>query len=274
MKKWVLSLAVALVGYFLLRGLIAIFIFGTLFRVDSFHIFYGHPDENKLEELSQQDAAIIEPTAFTNEQMSFLQKKDVLLFGYVSLVQLENWNEELKKDVVASDYWLQDGERFYVKDWNTYIMDISEKHYRDVLMRKISTEIVENQMDGIFFDTVDDIDYYFRNDPAAQKAMRAGYKQLLDDIKRAYPDLMIIQNRGFDTYKAVSRKKVDAVLWEGYEKQEFNNSKWAQEWRNFWKKEQRFGRAQVFTVVSDDESLLQSRIDRFPAFMRNEDNYQ
>jgi endo-alpha-1,4-polygalactosaminidase (GH114 family) len=273
-KRWVIGLAAAVIGYFLLKGLIAVFLYGTLFRVDSFHIFYGHPDQDKLEELSQQDVAIIEPTAFTKEQVSFLQEEDVLLFGYVSLIQLENWNEELKKDILPSDYWLQEGKRLHVSYWDTYVMNISEEHYRDVLMRKISTEIQEKRMDGIFFDTVDDLDYYFRDDPAAEKAMRAGYKELLDEIEAAYPNLLIIQNRGFDTYKAVSRKKVDGILWEGYDIQELKKSDWAQNWRSYWRKEQRFGHVQVFTVVTDTESLRQSRIDRFPAFMRKGDTYQ
>ncbi|TWT00164.1 endo alpha-1,4 polygalactosaminidase [Planomicrobium sp. CPCC 101079] len=274
MKKWIIGLAAAIVGYFLLRGLIAVFLSASLFQVESFHIFYGHPDQDKLQELSYQDAAIIEPTAFTKKQISFLQEKDVLLFGYVSLVQLENWNKELKKDVLPSDYRLVEGERLHVADWDTYVMDISKQHYRDVLMNKITTEIAEKQMDGVFFDTVDDLDYYFLDDPAAEKAMRAGYKQLLEEVKTAYPDLLIIQNRGFDSYKAVSRGKVDGILWEDFDKKELKKSKWAQKWRNYWKKEQSAGHVRVFTVVSDDESLQQSNRDGFPAFMRTEDSYQ
>lgn len=274
MKKWLAGLAITAAAYFLLKGLITMFFYEPLFRIDSFHIFYGRPDQEKLEELAQQDAAIIEPTAFTKEDLSYLQKKDVKLFGYVSLMQLENWNEELKQHVVPSDYWLQGDERLYVPDWDTYVMNISEPHYRDVLMHKISTEIAEKQMDGIFFDTVDDLDYYFRDEPATEKAMRVGYKQLLDKVKSTYPDLLIIQNRGFESYKAVSRKKVDGILWEGFDKQDIDNSDWAQNWREYLKKEQRFGRVCVFTVVSDDASLQQSRRDRFPAFMRRGNTYQ
>lgn len=274
MNKWIIGLAAGIVSYFLLKGLMAVFFYGTLFRVDSFHIFYGHPDQEKLEVLTKQDAAIIEPTAFSKEQVSYLQKENVLLFGYVSLIQLENWNEELKQNIIPSDYWIKEGERLYILDWDTYVMNISEQHYRDVLMHKIRTEIVEKQMDGIFFDTVDDLDYYFRDNPAAENAMRAGYEQLLKDIKSLYPDLLIIQNRGFESYKAVSRKKVDGILWEGFDKQDIENSDWAKNWKNYWKKEQRYGRIRVFTVVSDDESLQQSRRDRFPAFMRTGNTYQ
>ena len=268
MKKWIMGSATLVVGYFLLKGLMAVFLSEPLFQVDSFHIFYGHPDQEKLEELSQQEAAIIEPTAFTKEQISFLQKEDVLLFGYVSLIQLENWNTELKKDVIPSDYWIQEGERLHLAEWDTYVMDISEKHYRDVLMQKIRTEIDGKQLDGIFFDTVDDLDYYFQDDPVAKKMMRAGYKKMLDEINTIYPELLIIQNRGFETYKAVSREKVDGILWEGFDKEELKKSDWAQYWRNYWKKEQRNKQVRVFTVVSDVESLEQSRHDHFPAFMR------
>lgn len=273
MKKWVIGLAAAVAIYFLLKGLIAVFLGEALFQVDSFDIYYGHPDQDKLEELSQHDAVIIEPTAFTKEQISFLQKEDVLVFGYVSLVQLENWNKDLKKDVISSDYWLKEGERLPVAEWDTYIMNISKKHYRDVLMHKIETEVSEKSLDGIFFDTVDDIDFYFQDDAVAQKAMRSGYAGLLEDIETAYPTMLIIQNRGFSSYKSVSRKKVDGILWEGYDKEELKESNWAQYWRNYLKKEQRARHVQVFTVVTDEESFQQSKRDHFPAFMRTENTY-
>lgn len=273
MKKWVIGLAAAVAVYFLLKGLIAVFLGEALFQVDSFNIYYGYPDQNKLEELSQHDAVILEPTAFTKEQISFLQKEDVLVFGYVSLVQLENWNKDLKKNVIPSDYWLQEGERLPVAEWDTYIMNISKEHYREVLMHKIETEVSEKNLDGIFFDTVDDIDFYFQDDATAQQAMRTGYAELLKDIEIAYPNMLIIQNRGFESYKTVSRKKVDGILWEGYDKEELKKSNWAQYWRNYLKKEQRARHVQVFTVVTDEESLQQSNRDHFPAFMRTEDTY-
>lgn len=274
MKKWIIGLAGFAIGCFLLKGLMALLFYGNLYGVDAFQIFYGKPDQQKLEELAQDDAAIIEATAFSKEQVSFLQKEDVLVFGYVSLMQLENWNGALKKNIVPSDYWMQDGEPLYVADWDTYVMDIREQHYREVLLSKIHSEIAEKQLDGVFFDTVDDLDYYFHEDVTTQKEMRAGYELLLDTVRSAYPDLLIIQNRGFDSYKTVSRKKIDGILWEGYDKQDLEKSAWAQNWQRYLKKEQRFGRVRVFTVVTDEASFLQSQQDHFPAFLRTGNTYQ
>ncbi|KIL42837.1 hypothetical protein KP77_34670 [Jeotgalibacillus alimentarius] len=274
MKKWIIAFAVIVFGYVLLRGLMAVFFYGPLYRVDAFQIFYGNPDAEKLEELTRQDAAIIEPVAFTEDQVAHLKSKGVLTFGYVSLMQLENWNEELKQDLLPDDYWLQDGRQLYIEEWDTYIMNISNPHYRELLMRKISDEVAGKQMDGIFFDTVDDLDYYFREDQSAESELRAGYAQLLTDIESAYPNLLIIQNRGFESYKAVSRKRIDGMLWEGFDKQDIDESEWARNWRDYFKKEQYLGRVRIFTVVTDEASLKQSRRDRFPAFMRIGDTYQ
>ena len=44
-------------------------------------------------------------------------------------------------------------------------MDLREKHYREVLLWKVEKMMTERGLDGIFFDTVDDLDYYFRDDP-------------------------------------------------------------------------------------------------------------
>lgn len=254
--------------------MIYLFFYGDLFKVHSFHIFYGHPNEAIVAKLATKDAAIVEPTAFTKEQTSNLQEEGVRLFGYVSLMQLENWNEKLKKKVIPSDYAKQNGNTIYIKEWDTYVMNISEKHYRDILLWKIKSEIATKELDGIFFDTVDDLDYYFRDDPVLQNKMRKGYSLLLDEIKQKYPELLIIQNRGFDSYKTVSRKKVDGLLWEGFSEKDIKSSEWAKNWLTYLKKEQRWGHVRVMTVVTDEASKKQSKKEKFPAFMRTGDTYQ
>lgn len=272
-KVWV-SVAAIAVLYILWKGPMMLFFYGPLFRVESFVIFYGHPDDEKIKELEKQDAVILEPTAFTKGETVRLQEKGVKVFGYVSLMQLENWNEELKKDVLPSDYARQNGEKLYVSEWDTYVMNISDSHYREVLMKKIRTEVAGKDLDGVFFDTVDDLDHYFREDAELERAMRDGYRTLLDELASTYPDLLIIQNRGFDSYKTVSRKKVDGILWEGFDHRDVQTSEWAQNWRDYLKKEQRFGRVRVLTVVTDQASFDQSKRDRFPAFMRTGGTYQ
>ncbi|TXC81592.1 endo alpha-1,4 polygalactosaminidase [Metabacillus litoralis] len=250
------------------------FWYGPLYDVKSFSIFYGNPTEQKVQELKKFDAVILEPTAFSKENITILQESDVKVFGYVSLMQLENWNEELKKHIADSDYAELNGERIYIEEWDTYVMDLRESHYRDALRWKIEKYVTANGLDGVFFDTVDDLDYYFHEDQETQQNMRSGYVSLLEELKSAYPELLILQNRGFDTLKAASKPYIDGVLWEGFEASDLQESEWAKTWLKYFKKEQLIGKVRVLTVVTDEESLKLSEKHRFPAFMRTGGTYQ
>lgn len=274
MKKISFFLAIFILLIVLSKGAIDLFWNRPIHHIKSFSIFYGEPTQQKLEELRKKDAVILEPIAFSEQDISFLKKSDVKLFGYVSLMQLENWNEELKKQISDSDYASIDGERIYIKDWQTYVMDVRESHYRQALLWKIKTYIVDQGLDGIFFDTVDDLDYYFHQHQQIQVEMRAGYVTLLKEIDTQYPGLMIIQNRGFETLESVSHPFVDALLWEGFKAKDIKESQWAKNWLHYLKKEQWKRRIQVFTVVSDDESYNLSKKYRFPAYRRVGDTYQ
>lgn len=248
--------------------------YGPLYKVDSFHIFYAKPDQKKLKELAEQDAVIMEPTAFKLEDVRYLKKQDVQLFGYVSLMQLENWNEELKERIKEEDYARIDRERIYIQEWDTYVMDLREENYQEALLWKINKYAAEMELTGVFFDTVDDLDYYFRDDPEVQEQMRDGYGEILAKLEERHPDLLVIQNRGFDTYRALSRKKIDGLLWEGFKASEIKSSDWTKQWLAYFQKEQRWGKVRLMTVVTDEESRITSENKGFPAFVRTGDTYQ
>ncbi|OLN23561.1 hypothetical protein BTO30_03815 [Domibacillus antri] len=274
MRKRLVWIILIVLVFFLGKGLLNMFWFGPLHDVKSFHIFYGTPDEEKLTELSGQDAAVIESLAFSEQDVAYLKENGVKLFGYVSLMQLENWNEELKERIAESDYAESGGNRIYIKEWDTYVMDLREPNYRDALLWKVEKYVTQRGLDGVFFDTVDDLDYYFRDEPAVEQAMRNGYAALLDELKKRHPDLIVIQNRGFETYETLSRSYVDGVLWEGFDAQDIKESEWAQKWLKYFKKEQRLGRVRVLTVVTDEKSRQLSEKNKFPAYVRKGDTYQ
>jgi hypothetical protein len=274
MKKWFLWLILLISVFFIVKGLLTMFWYSPLFQVKTFHILYGSPSDSHLKEIGKKDAAIIESTAFSNEEIDVIKEQGTLLFGYVSLMQLENWNDPLTAQINESDFALVDGQKIYVKEWDTYVMDLREKHYREVLLWKVEKMITERRLHGVFFDTVDDLDYYFRDDPEVLNDMRAGYLDLLKQLQELHPDLLVIQNRGFETYDATSRKYVDGVLWEGFDAQDMTQSKWVKNWLTYFKKEQWWGRVRILTVVSDEESRKLSETEKFPAFIRKGNTYQ
>jgi endo-alpha-1,4-polygalactosaminidase (GH114 family) len=273
-KSRTFMLVIIILVLFNVKGTTNMLWYGPIYDIKTFTIFYSKPDRQNLEKLAKNNAVIIEPTAFTTEQVELLKKSDVKCFGYVSLMQLENWNEELKTHISLSDYATLNREKIYLKDWDTYVMDLRESHYREALLWKVKNYIADQGLDGVFFDTVDDLDYYFRDNGEVQNKLRDGYVSLLKEIKEEYPDMLIIQNRGFGTVKASSRNYIDGMLWEGFDSKDIKESEWAKNWLSYFKKEQRLGRVQVWTVVTDEESLKISKRHHFPSFMRIGNTYQ
>jgi endo-alpha-1,4-polygalactosaminidase (GH114 family) len=260
--------------FFVVKGTINMLWYGPMYDIKSFTIFYGIPDKQKLTNLLEKDAVIIEPSAFTKEDVESLKKSDVKVFGYVSLMQLENWNLELKKHILPSDYARLNDERIYIREWDTYVMDPREKHYREVLLWKINKYIIDRGFDGVFFDTVDDLDYHFIEQKDVQNSMRLSYVSLLEEVKTVKPDLLVLQNRGFDTLKSTSHPYIDGILWEGFDAKDIKGSEWAQTWLKYLRKQQWLGRTRVFSVVSDEESFQLSNKYGFPPFFRQGNTYQ
>ena len=274
MRKKMVWFLIIVVFFIVGKGLISLFWSSTLNHINSFQIFYGSPTIEKINSLSKSDLVIIEPMAFSNQELALVQESKTTIIGYVSLMELENWNTELKKQVIDSDYVIQKGKQIYIEEWDTYIMDIREPHYRDILLWKINHKIVERKMDGVFFDTVDDLEYYFRDDPKIVKEMQIAFVTLLHDLERLHPELLIIQNRGFKTYQEETHRLVDGVLWEDFEANNQKEEQWTNKWTAFFKREQFWGRVKVFTVVSDKPSKQLSLNNKFTPFVRLNNTYQ
>lgn len=248
--------------------------YGPFQHIQSFMVFYGWSSPEIMKKLKKHDLVVIAPHAFKKEEIRSLQESGTIVLGYVSLIQLENWNEQLKKDVKESDYYKRNGEKLQVKSYNTYIMDLRESHYRNILLNKIENEIVNKELNGVFFDTVDDIDYYFEDQQDVQNAYRVAYINLLADIRKKYPKLSTLQNRGFDTFKMSTRNKVDGFLWESFDMEKIQKSKWSKKWLSYLKEQHDEETVRVFTITPNQESAEYSKKYGFTSYVRNNDTYQ
>lgn len=242
-------------------------------EVKNFSIYYGWPSKEKLRELRSYDLAIIAPHAFSKEQINYLQAAGTIVMGYISVMQLESWKGLFVSNMQESDYYLQDGKKIYVKQWDTYIMDIRKDHYRQLLVDQVNTDIVAKGLDGVFLDTVDDIDYYLHKRDEEQGAFRTAYKTLLIEIKKQDSSLLLMQNRGFDTLKAGFEQFVGALLWERFNYSKLKASSWEQKWIQYLAEKDRTKELAVFSTVSDKESTQYSKKFKFTSFTKMGGSY-
>lgn len=274
MKKWLILLIPLLLLFPLKRlPVFASPSFEEVNAIQSFKIYYGWSSPEVVEELKNYDLIVIAAHAFSNEDIENLQQAGTKVIGYLSVMQLENWNDEWKKNIVESDYYDHDGERLYIEEWDTYVMDIRQDHYRELLWQKVEDDIKSKQLDGIFFDTVDDLDAYFNEDPETLKQMRESFGKFIKVLRFEYPSWYFIQNRGFDTYKQVSHKWMDIVLWESFRKERLKENDWGQKWLRYFQKQQRKQEIRVWSVVTDKESEQWSKRQLFLPFYTENGRY-
>ncbi|WP_457549739.1 endo alpha-1,4 polygalactosaminidase [Archaeoglobus sp.] len=86
-----------------------------------------------------------------------------------------------------------------------YYINLSCKTWKNVLLDTVIPKIVEKGFNGLFLDNVDVVDKYpkFKDDMT----------DLIKDIRARYPNLILIQNRGFSIINKTA-KYVNGVVFE------------------------------------------------------------
>lgn len=223
---------------------------GPFQNVKDYSLYYGAPTEQAIIHLKTKDLIIIEPQLFSKVQIQDIQSKGTMVIGYISVMETPAWNKLRVKELLSSDYLLKHGERIYFKQWDSYLMDLRQSHYRQLLLSEIKTSISDKGLDGMFLDTVGDIDDWIQ-DAATQTLTREAYRSFLQDVSDQYPELSMIQNRGFDTLD-YALPYIDGLLWEDW-RANWKEDMWMKTRVDRLRKEQKKGLT-VFSIYLNKES--------------------
>lgn len=239
---------------------ISTYIFIKIFReiknpligVNSYRIYYRRIDENILKDMKNMDLVIVEASFFQNSNVDYLKEDNTKVIGYLSLMEVGYWDSSLIGKLSDSEYLTIEGKKVLSKSGKNLIGDISEENYQNALLEILEERIMSKGMDGVFLDTIDWIDYY-KDDSETYKKLKDGYINFASKIKEKYPSIIIIQNRGFESYKDYSCNFLDGILWENFSSPYTNNEK-----RKINKLEQfikisKKKKTKVFTISFDEE---------------------
>ena len=182
-------------------GLLAVVVLSLLavrtFRQSSrrsFIVYYG--DEwNPL--LTEFDVAVVSPLF---EYVDRLNEAGVLTVGYLSLCTVggwEPWSGSVKDEWVVG-FW---------EEWGERVVNVCEPGWRRVLLEEAVPFLLDRGFRGVMLDNADMVDRY--------PWMRSSMVELVESIREKYPDLYIIQNRGFSILNETCRY-VDALLFEDF----------------------------------------------------------
>ncbi|SHH81047.1 putative glycoside hydrolase [Clostridium grantii] len=191
-------------------------------EISSYRIYYRKIDENILEDMTRFDLLIVEGSFFEKKDVDYLKTNETKIVGYLSLMEVGFWDDILINKMKDSNYLTIKGEKVLSKSGKNYIGDISNENYQNALLEVLEERIMCKNMDGVFLDTIDWIDYY-ESDLETYKKLKKGYTDFVYKVKEKYPSIVIIQNRGLRTYKDYSSDFIDGILWENFSSPYINN---------------------------------------------------
>ncbi|AFS79510.1 hypothetical protein Curi_c25150 [Gottschalkia acidurici 9a] len=217
----------------------------SLEKVKKYRIYYRGIDDEIITDMEKYDLLIVEALNFEKEDVrNIKKKKNTILIGYLSTIEIGHWDEEILEKMNEEDYMTFEGKTLYNKSFKNPLADISQEHYQEILLNTLEERILSKGMDGVFLDTVDWIDYYSTNEEIYKK-LNKGYEEVLKKIRKKYPDIYIIQNRGFKSVIDFSSDYIDGLLWENLNVNEFD-----EDYQETFKKLQEINSKNKFVIFS------------------------
>lgn len=182
--------------------------------IKSFVIYYGKLKDDIIYKLSKYETVILEPRNAKRNQIIKLKELGCKVLGYTSVIE-QNENSIDFKSLKNDWFYKVNGRKLRNDRWQSWYMDIRNRGYQNFLMEQIFFHIVNKELDGVFLDTVGDIDDLNWKEKD-KREMREAYRDFLKRIKTNYKDLKIVQNWGFQTAKEYSYEYLDGIMWEGF----------------------------------------------------------
>jgi len=130
------------------------------------------------------------------------------LIGYLSVGEVENTRTHFNA-VKAEGILLQEN-----ANWKgSFFVDVRDPRWTKRIVEKLIPEILRRGFDGVFLDTVDNAPHLEQLEAKRYRGMTAGMVSLIKTIRRHFPGIKVIMNRGFEILPQVEQH-VDMVLGE------------------------------------------------------------
>lgn len=176
---------------------------------NNFVLYYGNGREK---ELSHFDIAIIEPLGQTPDTIAHIKSSGSLVFAYISIMEMHRSSSEFIK-LVSDDFLKIDGMPLINGTYQTHIIDLSSPNYRDILYHCADYYMTELGCDGLFLDTVGDIELEVI--PEDIKHLMVYYLiEIINHIKQQHHEKLILQNNGILTVSRYTSPIIDGICWE------------------------------------------------------------
>lgn len=178
-------------------------------NINNFAVYYGNGKEDSL---SKFDMIVVEPGHYNENKLKEIRKNGSLAIAYISVMEVHKLipgYEYLKED----DFLYVNGERVVNKEYGTDLVNLRSKRWVSLLTHHIGNLIFNNGYDGIFLDTIGDVE--FRCIPAQdQDILISAAVNFVKEIRELFASQIIVQNNGLEKLHTLTSKYIDGVCWE------------------------------------------------------------
>ncbi len=160
-------------------------------EVSSFTVYYGSGREN---ELARYDLAVIEASGHEKTALERLRRSGTLLLSYLSFIEVSP-ESVVRSELSEKDFLDNGGQPLINAAYGNLLADFSSEKWQSLLMDRIMDLHLNLGFDGIFIDTLADIEYFSL--PESKKdALLYSAADFLRRLRGHFPELILVQNNG------------------------------------------------------------------------------
>ncbi len=172
-----------------------LFVAGTAHAFDGGSVAFYYGINPPVNALSQFDRLVVEADNVEPNDHRLLKRNGAATFAYISVGEVGPHRPWF--NLVSDQATLGTN-----TDWASKVMDLSSAEWQRLLLQRVN-ELVNRGYDGLFLDTMDSYQIYAKNNEHRLEQEKA-LTNLLYRIKRKYPNIRLIANRGFEVIDQVA----------------------------------------------------------------------
>ncbi len=233
-----------------------------LAAVKDYKYYLDKGNESIGKEMAKVDLVIVEPIEMQQRYIDQAQRNGTLVYGYINAMEADKWNSELYNQLLEEDFYRDDhGEKMYFSEWDSYLVDMTSEHYQELLLKEIKTQIVQKELDGVFLDTVGNINSFLPE--KEQQVQNEAMLSFIKKIKQQYDGLSVAQNWGFQTLADYTAPYVEFIMWEDFTYEVVGKDEWSLDtMKQLVQIREKFG-TQVMTIGFSDEKKSRALAEKY-----------
>lgn len=195
-------------------------------RLSSYTVYYGSFEAVTL---SKVDAVIIEPMAYTPQQVREMRDAGILVIGYTSVMEAGPhlpYYSQLEETDFLHDV---NGNRVSKAEYGNDVLDLTSAHWRGMFFYEVGKLLTEQGYDGVFLDTVGNVE--LARLPTQSQQLTAAV-DVVAQLRQWFPTKILVQNNGLELLTHRTAPYIDAILWENPPLTDKKSAEWVKRMRD------------------------------------------